>query len=82
MIGRIRIDVVVHDGQTTTQACEALAGDTPLLWEVLDERGAGGGWPYVKFLGSTHDLERMLVRYCDGDLDQAGELIDEIELLS
>lgn len=46
-------------------------------WEIIQERGPGGGWPEVDVTFSDRETgKRWLTVFCGGDAEQADEILD------
>ena len=51
---KLKIDVVVHEGETITEAAAKITTDYDLAgFKIITEQGPGGGWPVIEFEGES-----------------------------
>lgn len=75
----IELDVCSDGEATPEDAARLLGHQHGLVVHVVVEDGPGGGWPVCRFTGERKDIAEMLMVYCDGDVEEATFLAEDIK---
>lgn len=62
-MAHVDLDVVLRPGECTSDAVYSVTKGVNAIGEVIEESGAGGGWPVVRFTGPRDDLIKPIAQY-------------------